>query len=663
MTFFGPPNAVCNMEHIKSYPTRATPVFSSVKRASVIRSLTDREILKHFKEESIGSECNPKCGNCECGRCPLGVKQISIKEEREYQKFRRNMFLDMDGTSDDPGPYWRTRYPWNIPKEDLVDNYAAVLGVMNSTARKLDKDPSWRKIYEEQLLDLTRNKFSREISKDELRQWVLSGNKIYYMAHQMVVNPASTSTPIRTVFNSSQVYKGYSLNSSWDLGPDMTNSLHGILMRFREDLLGAQGDIRKMYYGVRVTKEEEFMQLYIWRFKGEQVIRIFAMTRLVMGNKPSANCSQIALKETAFLDQSDIMYPDAAKALVHNSYVDNTFTTCSDLPSIKKKIADIEYVALKGGFQYKPWVISGENVPDQFLAAPVESLNTEAEKALGVYWDVRNDKFFVKVEAQGRKKNAKVSLLYFAENPHLKLSLRDCLSLHARAFDPLGLILPLKMKGNLLFRETLQYLSNKLKKENPEIKSQGRLPWDEEVLGDLIDSWSEYFQMLEAVKDIKFPRSIKPINADLSRLPDLVSFSDGNENAYGAVVYALWTLLDGSKEARLIMSKAKLAPLLQKGEIVKNELSGATFAVRLKTWIKQNTELQYDMYHPFLDSRIVQDMLKKESYLLNTFAGLRVKEISSKSDVSLWSHISSKDNYVSDILTKGSTPDRELLRL
>ena len=91
---------------------------------------------------------------------------------------------------------------------------------------------------------------------------------------------------------------------------------------------------------------------------------------------------------------------------------------------VLKKIADIEYVALKGGFQYKPWVISGENVPDQFLAAPVESLNTEAEKALGVYWDVRNDKFFVKVEAQGRKKNAKISLLYFAENPHQNLVLR-----------------------------------------------------------------------------------------------------------------------------------------------------------------------------------------------------------------------------------------------
>ena len=56
----------------------------------------------------------------------------------------------------------------------------------------------------------------------------------------------------------------------------------------------------------------------------------------------------------------------------------------------------------------------------------------------------------------------------------------------------------------------------------------------------------------------------------------------------------------------------------------------------------QNVGLQYNDYLPFLDSRIVQDMVKKESYLLNTFAGLRVKEIATKSDVLSWMHIRSK---------------------
>ena len=173
---------------------------------------------------------------------------------------------------EDPGPYWRTSYPWNIPKEDLIDNYQAVLGVMNSTTKKLNKDPEWRCIYEKQLCDLTENQYSREISREELETWIKSNKKIYYIAHQMVLQPTSKSTPIRWVFNSSQVYKGYSLNSSWDLSPDMTGNLHGILMRFREGVVAAQGDIKKMYYAVRVTKAEEMMQLYIWRVTGEERI-------------------------------------------------------------------------------------------------------------------------------------------------------------------------------------------------------------------------------------------------------------------------------------------------------------------------------------------------------------------------------------------------------
>ena len=142
-------------DHVKSFPTRAIPVISSVKHSKVIKSLTDKEILKLFKEDSIGAECQPKCGNCECGKCPLGHRTMSLKDEKEYKMFRDNMFLDEVGTPEDPGPYWRTTYPWLIPKEDLVDNYAAVLGVMNSTARKLDKDPIWRATYEQQLKDLT----------------------------------------------------------------------------------------------------------------------------------------------------------------------------------------------------------------------------------------------------------------------------------------------------------------------------------------------------------------------------------------------------------------------------------------------------------------------------------------------------------------------------
>ena len=173
------------------------------------------------------------------------------------------------------------------------------------------------------------------------------------------------------------------------------------------------------------------------------------------------------------------------------------------------------------------------------------------------------------------------------------------------------------MIGNLLFRESLQLL----KKER-----QGKIPWDAVIEGDLKQQWLEYFAMLLQLNCIKFPRCVKPENCDMNILPDLVTFNDGNPDAYGVVAYVLWTLNDGQKVSNLLMSKAKLGPLNYKGETVRNELSGATFASRLKIWIIQNSGLQFRAHHHFLDSRIVQDMLAKDSYGYNTFAGLRVAE-------------------------------------
>ena len=84
-------------------------------------------------------------------------------------------------------------------------------------------------------------------------------------------------------------------------------------------------------------------------------------------------------------------------------------------------------------------------------------------------------------------------------------------------------------------------------------------------------------------------------------------------------------------------------------------MSGATLASRLRTWIVENKGLEFGRHVPFLDSRIVQDMILKESYGYNIFAGLHVAEIQKKTDVSSWLHVPSKEN-IADVLTKGVSP-------
>ena len=66
---------------------------------------SDREFLEYFKEDSIGAECVPRCGGCKCGKCPTGAKQMSIKDERDYENFKSLMHLDSEGTDTDKGVF------------------------------------------------------------------------------------------------------------------------------------------------------------------------------------------------------------------------------------------------------------------------------------------------------------------------------------------------------------------------------------------------------------------------------------------------------------------------------------------------------------------------------------------------------------------------------
>ena len=484
MVFGGSDSDLRFTPHVNSYPTAVREVVKDtfvhlqtmktiVKAATLISSAkNEKEFLDYFKEENIGAECNPRCGGCRCGQCASGSKSMSLKNEREYDKFRANMYLDKEGTPNDPGPYWRTKYPWNIDKNELPQNFPAVLGVMNSTVRKLDRDPNWKQVYEQQLKDLVKNGFAEEVSEEKLRTWKNSGGKTYYIAHQMALNPGSKSTPVRVVFNSSQMFRGHSLNSSWDLGPGIINNMHGILLRLRKDKVAAQGDVKKMYYMVRVTEEEEMMQLFVWKFTGEENLRTFCMKRLVMGNKPSGNISIIAMHETASLQNFQVTHPVAFNALKNDSYVDNVLITAPDLEAIESGIKEIEFVAKQGGFYFKEWVISGHDVPLQVISVQLpNAISPDEEKALGLHWDVKNDMLFIKVDLTAPSKKGKGAVVSIQPNvredqcqtPFLvdikpALTLRSCLSLHAKTYDPLGLFLPVKMVGNLLFRKTLQTL-------------------------------------------------------------------------------------------------------------------------------------------------------------------------------------------------------------
>ena len=633
-------------------------MYSKTLRA-VVKSVTavssanvERELLNFFEDDSIGVDANPKCGSCQCGQCLVGEKPMSLKMEKLYRECKENLVYKPEGLPGDSGPFFQTTYQWDVPRENLVPNFPAVEAIRKRTLKKLEKDAEWHTMYDQQLQTLLDKSFARELDEGELESWKAGGGSYYYMAHQMVVVPTNKSTPIRVVFNSSQKFRGFSLNSSWNLGPDVMANLQATLLRFRNDVKGAQGDISKMFYMVRVTKEEEMMQLFVWKFKGEDKLRTFCMTRLVMGNKPSTNISIVAIQQSTELEDFHTIEPEACEVLNKDIYVDNVFVTAPDIETLLRIIKGVEKVAGAGGFKFKEWMIPGQVSDGEKLVSL--QVYDDVEKALGLYWCLVNDEFFVKLEISDEDRklldlpDASLSPItnQLPRDIKPRLTLRICLRFHMKIFDPLGFVMPTKMIGNLLFRISLQVI----KKEG-----KGRIPWDECLPEELLEDWLMYFGRLLRLESVKFARSFKPDGADPDVLPDLITFEDGNPDAFGAVAYALWTLRDGTKEVRLIMSKAKLAPIVKKGETVRNELNGAVFAARLKTWILKTSGIKFNKHVPILDSRIVQDMIKKDSYWYNTFAGVRVAEIQSKTNVDDWLHVPSNEN-IADILTRGAPP-------
>ena len=85
------------------------------------------------------------------------------------------------------------------------------------------------------------------------------------MSHHEVLRPEKKSTPIQIVFNSSANFQGLCLNDYWMKGPDLLNSLFGVILRFRENAVAISGDISKMYHRILIPERDQHVHHLLWR--------------------------------------------------------------------------------------------------------------------------------------------------------------------------------------------------------------------------------------------------------------------------------------------------------------------------------------------------------------------------------------------------------------
>ena len=124
-------------------------------------------------------------------------------------------------------------------------------------------------------------------------------------------------------------FQGVSFNKELLPGPDLMNSLVGVLIRFRQENVAAMCDIEQMFHLFHVAPEHQDFLRFLWYKDNDPLKEIIEnkMTVHLFGNRPSPAIATLGLRKTA--DNGEEKYSKATRDFVHrNFYVDDGLTSC-----------------------------------------------------------------------------------------------------------------------------------------------------------------------------------------------------------------------------------------------------------------------------------------------------------------------------------------------
>ena len=238
------------------------------------------DLSDFWKTETMGVEVKP----CTCDADKLS--QLEREEKRVIEESTQKI-----------GNQWMIPYPWKKDPQDLPDNKNQAMKRLESTERRLLKNPEQAAAYNSKMVEMKEMNFSRKLSDEEIQDYK---GPVHYISHHAVLRPDNTSTPVRIVFNSYSTYQGHRLNDYWMKGPDLLNGLFGVILRFRENKVAITADISKMYHRVLIPLEDQHVHRFLWRdLEIDRPPDTYVMNVLTFGDKPAPAMAQVALRKTA----------------------------------------------------------------------------------------------------------------------------------------------------------------------------------------------------------------------------------------------------------------------------------------------------------------------------------------------------------------------------
>ena len=143
-----------------------------------------------------------------------------------------------DGMRKNENGSWEAPLPFQHDVKDLPSSRVNAMKRLKSTRRTLDKNPNMKEQYFTFMQTIFDNDHAGIVPQEDLRPdklcWYLPHFGVYHLKKK---------DKIRVVFDSAAESNGVSLNKLSLSGPDLTNNLLGVLLRFRQNPVTLVGDI------------------------------------------------------------------------------------------------------------------------------------------------------------------------------------------------------------------------------------------------------------------------------------------------------------------------------------------------------------------------------------------------------------------------------------
>ena len=169
--------------------------------------------------------------------------------EREYSK---------------KGSHYKLPLPLRNPDAVFPNNRRMAELRLKNLKKSFIKDKQYHKDCTSFMEDMIRKRGYAERSDPKANQQ----DKTWFISHHGLYHPSKPGK-IRIVFDCSAEYDGFSVNKILLSGPDPTNQIVGILVKFREDYVVIMADIEAIFYQVFVANQHRSLLTFPWWENGD----------------------------------------------------------------------------------------------------------------------------------------------------------------------------------------------------------------------------------------------------------------------------------------------------------------------------------------------------------------------------------------------------------